>query len=293
MMAIGFEIERKYVDIAGSRMSYLDTGSGEVIVLGHSYLWSAEMWIPQIQALSRHYRVIVPELWGHGQSAAMPAGTSDLQQVAHHHLALLDALGVKKFAIVGLSVGGMWGAELALSQPERVTALALLGSYMGSEKVETRSRYFSILDTVAALAAIPDQIVEGLLPLFFSPSSLRNRKALVEGFRTRLRQTDRQLLINTIIPLGRMIFARRDGLDDLRRLDKPAFVMTGEQDLSRPPEEGRLMAQILNCEFVELPGAGHISSLEVPDLVTRHLLSFLAVALHPAAQQDSQRKHSI
>lgn len=292
-MAIDFEIERKYVDIDGSRMSYLDIGSGDVIVLGHSYLWSAEMWIPQIHALSRRYRVIVPELWGHGQSAAMPTGTSDLQQVAQHHLALLDALDVKTFAIVGLSVGGMWGAELALSHPERVTALALLGTYMGSEKVETRARYFSMLDTVAALAAVPDQIVEGLLPLFFSPSSFRDRQGLVEGFRTRLRQTDRQLLVNTIIPLGRMIFARRDGLDDLRRLDKPTLVMTGEHDLSRPPEEGRLMAQILNCEFVELPGAGHISSLEIPDLVTRNLLSFLAAALVAAGQQDSPRARSI
>lgn len=53
------------------------------------------------------------------------------------------------------------------------------------------------------------------------------------------------------------------------------------------------MAQILNCEFVELPGAGHISSLEVPDLVTRILLSFLAAALAAVAQQDSPRARSI
>ena len=269
---------RNFIEIDGSRMAYIDIGSGDVLSLGHSYLWSADMWAPQISELSKHYRVIVPELWGHGLSEAMPVGTSSLHQIAMQHRALLDALDICKFAVIGLSVGGMWGAELALSCPERITALVLLGTHMGSEKQHARDRYFSMLDVVASLAAVPDQVIEALLPLFFSPSSFKSRQALVDGFRSRLRQTDQGLLVNTIVPLGRMIFARRNGLSDLMRLDVPALVMTGEDDLSRPPEEGRLLAQALRGRFIKLPNAGHISSLEVPDVVTKNIVSFLEEA---------------
>src|SRR5258708_8513445 len=108
------------VEIAGSTMNVVDAGEGDVVVLGHSYLWSSEMWRPQIDGLSPHYRVIVPDLWGHGNSGPLPEGTEDLHDIARHHLALMDRLGIDRFTLVGLSVGGMWGAELALVAPERV-----------------------------------------------------------------------------------------------------------------------------------------------------------------------------
>ncbi len=272
------EAKRTFVDIDGSSMSYIDVGAGDVIVLGHSYLWDADMWAPQISALSKHYRVIVPELWGHGRSGAMPAHTHNLRQIAQQHLLLLDGLGIQDFAVAGLSVGGMWATEIALQFPDRVTALALLGTYVGSEPSHSRAVYSAMLDTVASLAAVPDAVIDGLLPMFFSPATLANRPDLVESFRYQLRQTERRNLIDTVLPIGRMIFARKDALADLGRLAIPSLVMTGQQDRSRTPEEGRQMAGILGCKFFELAGAGHISSLEVPADVNHHLLSFFVEA---------------
>jgi pimeloyl-ACP methyl ester carboxylesterase len=86
------------------------------------------MWAPQIDALSRHYQVIAPDLWGHGQSGRIPENTQTLGDLATHASHLLDALGVRQCAIVGLSVGGMWGAELALREPGRVKYFVRLGS---------------------------------------------------------------------------------------------------------------------------------------------------------------------
>ena len=94
-------------------LHYVDQGSGPVVLLGHSYLWDQQMWAPQIAALSQKYRVIVPELWGHGDSGPLPAQTHSLGDLARQALALLDHLGVAKVNLVGLSVGGMWGAPLA------------------------------------------------------------------------------------------------------------------------------------------------------------------------------------
>jgi len=277
-MSLDFEKERKFADVGGSRMSYLDIGSGPAVVLGHSYLWSAEMWEPQIVALSKHCRVIVPELWGHGKSGALPDNTLTLQQVAQQHLDLLDLLGVERFVVAGLSVGGMWAVELALLIPDRIAGLVLLGTFVGSEPAQSRERYFSMLNTAESIGTVPDALIDAMLPMFFSTGSLAHREDLIHGFRKRLRDVERGNLLASVVPLGRMIFDRRDGLADLQKLKMPSLVITGEEDRSRPPAEGRAMAAILGCKFVELAGVGHISSLEAPNEVTERLLAFVGDA---------------
>jgi pimeloyl-ACP methyl ester carboxylesterase len=256
----------------------VDCGEGETVVLGHGYLWDAEMWRPQINALSRHYRVIAPNLWGHGDSGRLPRGTVDLRDIARQHLRLLDRLDVDRFALVGHSAGGMWAAELACLAPERVTALALLGTFAGPEPEDSRERYFAMLDAVQAAGAVPDHIVDAVLPHFFPPRLSAMTSDRPARFRARLAGWDRDRLLDTIVPLGRMIFGRRDALTDLVRLAIPTLVMTGTDDTPRPVHEGRRMAHALGCAFVELPDVGHMCTLEAPDAVNERLLAFLADA---------------
>lgn len=90
-------------------MPFLEKGEGFPVLLGHSYLFDRDMWSPQIAALAKHYRVIAPDLWGHGDAPALPSRVGNLQDLARDNLKLMDSLGINKFAVVGLSVGGMWG----------------------------------------------------------------------------------------------------------------------------------------------------------------------------------------
>ncbi len=107
------------------------------------------MWEPQIQALSQHYQVIVPELWGMGNQT-LAGGHADRGDLADQMLALMDALELPQCAVVGLSVGGMWGAELAMRAPERVRSLVLMDTFMGAESQAARTRYFALLDAIDA-----------------------------------------------------------------------------------------------------------------------------------------------
>jgi pimeloyl-ACP methyl ester carboxylesterase len=256
----------------------IDSGEGETVVLAHGYLWDAEMWRPQIEALSRHYRVIAPNLWGHGDSGRLPQDTMDLRDIARQHLRLLDWLDVDRFALVGHSAGGMWAAELACLAPERVTALALLGTFAGPEPEENRERYCAMLDAVETVGAVPDYIVDAVLPHFFPPRLSTMTSDRPAKFRAKLAGWNRDRLLDTIVPLGRMIFGRRDTLTDLVRHTIPTLVMTGTDDTARPVHEGRRMAHALGCEFVELPDVGHMSTLDAPDAVNERLLAFLAKA---------------
>jgi pimeloyl-ACP methyl ester carboxylesterase len=267
--------ESRDVEIAGSCMNVMDVGQGEAVMLGHSFLWNAEMWRPQIDALSRRYRVIVPELWGHGASSPLPTDTRSNKDLAFQHLALLDALSVDRCAIVGLSVGGMWGAELALIAPNRLSALVLMDTSLAAEPEETRQHYFAMMDAVANIGAIPDAVREAVVPLFFSPGARDRVPELVDAFDTSLRSWDSARLTNSVVPLGRIIFGRRDATAELAAIGVPTLIMTGEHDMARPVREGLVMAETLGCRFVAIPKAGHISNLEAPEYVNHVLIEFL------------------
>jgi pimeloyl-ACP methyl ester carboxylesterase len=266
----------KQIEVDGSSLNVFEFGTGTPVLLGHSYLWSAEMWRPQIEALSRRYRIIVPELWGHGRSGALPASTLSMRDLARQHLEMLDKLGIGQVALIGLSVGGMWGAELAIMAPERVSALVLMDTSLAAEPSPMRERYFGMFQAVEKQRGLPDAVRQAILPLFFAPDVARRRPDLLSLLDGALRAWPRDRLLDSIVPLGRIIFGRRDAMADLTQLHLPSLVITGAQDIPQPPERGRQMAERLGCRFIEVPEAGHIANLEAAEFVTAVLENFLA-----------------
>ncbi|KPG75795.1 alpha/beta fold hydrolase [Pseudomonas libanensis] len=262
--------------IDGQPLHYLDQGTGPVVLLGSSYLWASDMWAPQIEALSQQYRVIVPELWGHGESGTLPTQTESLDGLACQALALLEHLGIEQINLVGLSVGGMWGARLALQAPERVNSVVLMDTYLGAEPEATRQYYFSLFKMIEDAGEIPEPLLDVIAPIFFRPG-IDRESALYRDFRKSLQSYSREQLLESIVPLGRLIFSREDILAQLPRLDSDTtLVMCGEQDKPRPPAESEEMAELIGCDLILIPEAGHISSRENPEFVNEALLTFLA-----------------
>lgn len=253
-------------------LSYSVSGSGFPVLLGHSYFFDQKMWAPQIAALSTHFTVIAPDLWGHGDSPELPVGKATLADLARDHLRLMDALNIQEFALVGLSVGGMWGAELAGQAGDRLKALVLMDTFLGAEPEAQKQAYFSMLETADQLGAIPDAVIDYAAGQFWSDSV---DPALLAALKARMRALLPERLRQSIVPLGKMIFGRDDRLSLLTKIRCPALVMTGEHDKPRPVSEGQRMADLLNCRHLIVPGAGHISTLENPEAVNRELLSFL------------------
>ena len=253
-------------------MAYMETGKGYPVLLGHSYLFDKNMWAPQTEFLSARYRIIVPDLWGHGESPALPANVHNLTDMARDHLRLMDHLGIEEFAVVGLSVGGMWGAELAALAPERVRALILMDSYMGSETPEEQQKYMGMLDAVEIAGAITSPLLEYIVSQFYSAyASVEDKEALARY----LSGLPASVLRESIVPTGRMIFGRPDRMDVLDRICCPVLVAHGAFDQPRPPEEGLKMAERLGCDFSLIPDSGHISNRENPSFVTALMEDFL------------------
>jgi pimeloyl-ACP methyl ester carboxylesterase len=265
-----------FVTIDGQPLHYIDQGTGPAVLLAGSYLWDQAMWAPQIAALSPHYRVIAPDLWGHGQSGPIPQTTTSLDDIARQGLALLDHLDIERVTLVGLSVGGMWGARLALAAPGRINGLVLMDSYLGNEPDPTREYYFSLLKQIEETGVITPQLLDIIVPIFFHPD-IDRESALYQDFRASLAALPSERLRQSIVPMGRITFGRDDLLPRLGELDaETTLLMCGDQDQPRPPAETREMAELIGCPYVLVPEAGHISNLENPQFVTDELLTFLA-----------------
>ncbi|MFG0456334.1 alpha/beta fold hydrolase [Shewanella mangrovisoli] len=274
-----FSSYRKQLNIAGSQLSYLDIGSGPALLFGHSYLWDSAMWAPQIASLSQQYRCIVPDLWGHGQSGAVPDCCNSLLDISEHMLTLMDALDIEQFAVIGLSVGAMWGAELVLKAPARANALVMLDSFIGFEPEITRAKYYGMLDMIQAAGSIPAPLISAISPLFFADNAKENNPELVQRFEAYLAAQTPET-IPSIVKLGRIIFGRRDTMEFAEQFTLPCLVMVGVEDKARSVLESYLMSDAIDgSQLVHIPNAGHISSLEQADFVTEHLTRFLAKVL--------------
>ncbi|MGF1731634.1 alpha/beta fold hydrolase [Photobacterium kasasachensis] len=265
--------------IDNKTMHFLDKGEGPVLVFGHSYLWDSAMWAPQVEALSQHYRCIVPDLWSHGQSESAPEKTRTLRDYANDILALLDHLNIDNFSIIGLSVGGMWGAELVLKAPARVQSLVLMDTFIGYEPEVTHAKYFAMLDTIADLKLVPAPMIDMITPMFFARNAAEDNPELVAQFRSHLAGLNGQHALD-ITRIGRMVFGRRDTFEEVEKLTLPTLIMVGAEDSPRPPLEAQLMHDAIDgSQYVIIPAAGHISNLEQPEFVTKHLVEFLDAAL--------------
>ena len=119
--------ELKYLELHGDRVAYRDAGSGETLLLIHGMAGSSETWRAVIPQLAKKYRVVAPDLLGHGQSDK-PRGDYSLGAFAVWLRDLLDELGVTRATIVGQSLGGGVAMQFVYQHPDYCQRLVLISS---------------------------------------------------------------------------------------------------------------------------------------------------------------------
>lgn len=106
---------------------YEEYGEGEPLLLLHGLGSDGRSWEYQVEAFAREFRVIVPDVRGHGRSAK-PPGPYTVSQFSKDIFAVLDHLQIDRFHLVGLSMGGMIGFQMAVDQPERLKSMTVVNS---------------------------------------------------------------------------------------------------------------------------------------------------------------------
>ncbi len=120
-------VTNQTVAVNGIELYYESSGTGEPIVLLHGFSASGRVWDKFVPDLVKQYRVIVPDMRGHGHSTN-PSGQFTHRQSALDIYALLDKLGIGPFKAMGISSGGMTLLHMATQQPDRVQAMVLIGA---------------------------------------------------------------------------------------------------------------------------------------------------------------------
>lgn len=122
--------QEQYVNVSGHRVCYLTGGpkNAKPIVFVHGLGGNVMNWWDQYEYFTGEYRVVVPDLWGHGKSERGPQVIYSIEEFAGQVLGLMDALGIKKASLVGNSMGGMVAARIAVNNPERVEMVVLCDS---------------------------------------------------------------------------------------------------------------------------------------------------------------------
>lgn len=121
------EYEMKYLDLHGEKLAYFDEGDGEVILLLHGIACSSQTWRSVIGPLSKNYRVIAPDLLGHGNSTK-PRSDYSLGAFSVLVRDILDRLGIARATLVGHSLGGGISMQFIYQHPDYVKRLVLISS---------------------------------------------------------------------------------------------------------------------------------------------------------------------
>ena len=117
----------RIVAVNGVELHYQEKGSGEPLLLLHGFGACASDWNSIADVLAQDYRVIIPDLRGHGWSTN-PSNRFTMRQSSEDIAALLDHLGLERVKAMGISAGGMNLMHLGTRQPERIEALVLIGA---------------------------------------------------------------------------------------------------------------------------------------------------------------------
>ncbi len=253
------------------RLSYEETGAGELVVLLHGFPLSRGMWSEQIGPLAAHYRVVVPDLRGHGASP-VSEGVATMEAMADDVLELVDHLGAREpFVLGGLSMGGYVALAFARRRLERLKGLMLIDTRAAADTPEAAMTRVKTAQAVLALGVT--MVVDSMMPRLFAPAALANHPDRVQAIKTIMARTRPQ----GVAAAQRGMACRPDSRPYLARITIPTLVVVGELDVITPPAESELMAQsIPGASLAVIPGAGHMAPLECPELVNPVILDFLA-----------------
>jgi 3-oxoadipate enol-lactonase/4-carboxymuconolactone decarboxylase len=233
-----------------------------VLVLVHSLGTSLHVWDAQAHALAGPFRIVRPDLRGHGLTEVTP-GPYTIPGLAADVIAALDALGIKQAHIGGLSIGGLVAQSIAHQAPGRIASLILCDTAMAIPPPQFwRDR--AALVRAEGIGAIADTVMARWVtaPFMHEPVALGLRNMLLrtapEGYAA-----------------AAEAIAAADLSADTAALHVPALVMVGDQDQATPLASAQALQGALHGSLVVLPGAAHIPTIEAPDLVTHVIRDFL------------------
>jgi len=246
------------IDRDGVKIHYEVHGDGQPLILTHGYSSTSAMWKGQIEALSRHHRLVLWDMRGHGQSDYPddPKAYSEVATVGDI-AALLETVGAGRAIVGGLSLGGYMSLAFYRAHPERVSALLIIDTGPGFKKDDAREIW-----NKRALDTADRYDREGLAVL---KSATRERATASHRDATGLARAARGML------------TQRDArvIEVLPEIRVPSLVVVGADDAPFLAASDYMAAKIPGAKKVVIQAAGHAVNIDQPQAFIEAVLPFL------------------
>jgi 3-oxoadipate enol-lactonase len=252
-----------------SEIVYRVLGDGSPLILLHPFPANHEFWLPVAEALSTRYRVILPDVRGHGDSG-VGDGPATMEKHAVDLARVMDDAGVGRAPLIGVSIGGYALFEFWRRSRERVAALGLCNTKAPADSAEARAGRLQAADDVIDRGTEP--FFQSMIPRLLGKTTREARPDLVEGALRMMRKMSPE----GVAQVQRGMAARPDSVDTLKTINVPTLLVTGDEDILTGVNEAELMRQhISGSQLRVIPKAGHYSPWEQPEEVGKVLRQFL------------------
>ena len=273
--------ESHFVTVGPHAIHYLEAGTGEPVIMIHGWLCWGAYWKKVMPLVADRYRVIAPDLLGHGISDK-PLGEdvsygTDAQ--AERIIAFMDALGIDRAYVVGHSMGGEIAAKVALAAPERVRGLVLVCAAGMEETPKLLPGYLRAGRALKMEGILADMLTEGMVRRHIKGLMFYRENEVPEEF---IRDV---AMSNLKGKEDRKAMARvtREGLfrnfldDRCDRIVAPTLVISAKYDRVVPPAMGERYHSLLpDSRFILIDRAAHMVPWEQADQVAASILDFCA-----------------
>jgi 3-oxoadipate enol-lactonase len=248
---------------------YWVLGDGPAVVVLHPFPAHHEFWLPVAEALASRYRLILPDLRGHGESGA-GEGPATMAKHAADVARVMDDARVGRAPIIGVSIGGYLLFEFWRKHRGRVAALGLCNTKAPADNPEARAARLQAANDILERGVEP--FLQSMVPRLFGKTTREMRPDLIEGALRMMRQMSPE----DIAQVQRGMAERPDSTDTLKTINVPTLLVTGDEDMMTGINEADLMRQhIAGSQLRVIPKAGHYSSWEQPAEATKLLRQFL------------------
>jgi pimeloyl-ACP methyl ester carboxylesterase len=248
---------------------YWSLGDGPPVILLHPFPVNHEFWLPAAEVLATKYRVVLPDLRGHGDSG-VGEGPATMEKHAADIARVMDDAEVGRAPLVGVSIGGYALFEFWRKHRGRVAALGLCNTKAQADGPEARADRSRAANDVLERGTEP--FFESMIQRVMAKNTREMRPDLIDGALRMMRQMSPE----DVAQVQRGMAARPDSVETLKTINVPTLLITGDEDAMTGVKEAGLMHQhISGSQMRVIPKAGHYSPWEQPEAAARLLRQFL------------------
>jgi pimeloyl-ACP methyl ester carboxylesterase len=260
------------INVNGVALHYRELGSRDNPTILFSHLlgpWSSEVFDPLVAEVKDDFHIVTVDLHGHGQSGYRTPMTLD--DITDDYYQLLTGLNLSKVIWIGHSIGGMIGMRMALAHPQSIQSLVLIATTARLDPPQLREQVWQLWQLFRD--GHREDIADPALPFFFSPTTFKNQRGLVEeGRKTLIKTGD----ATGRFEVARAVLDRADISSQIHAITVPTLVIAGKDDPSATPAEAQVIAsRIPKAELKVIDDTGHMVVLEKTGEVTQAIENFL------------------